>query len=116
MQNRGTISTLQQENAKLQERVGGLERSITFLHENAASAYESSYRVSITELETELTAAKEENERLRALLIGTPVLIIDEMASNLLGEDHAVAYMKLLREWKPKVDAALATEGKDNAN
>ena len=51
--------------------------------------------------------AADEIELLRRLLTETPVLIIDERAARLMGEDKALAYMEELRKWHPRVQAAL---------
>lgn len=52
----------------------------------------------------------EEVERLRALLTDAPVLIINERYAAVIGEDVCLAYMQAIREWHPKVQAALTGE------
>lgn len=58
--------------------------------------------------------AEAENERLRALLEDTPVLVIDARAAKLLGEDVALAYRAAVMEWHPKLKAALEQNGDDH--
>lgn len=52
-------------------------------------------------------AETRENERLRALLTDAPVLVINERYAAVIGEDVCLAYMQAIREWHPKVQAAL---------
>jgi flagellar biosynthesis regulator FlbT len=57
--------------------------------------------------EDERDAFREEIAALRALLADAPILVINERVARMFEEGVCLEYMKQVREWHPKVKAAL---------
>lgn len=93
---RQAFATISRQLAEAQaERDSALERLAVTHHEHC-------------KLTVALAEAQGVIERLRALLTDAPILVIDERAATLLGEDVALAYRAAVLEWHPKAKAALS--------
>jgi ABC-type sugar transport system ATPase subunit len=65
--------------------------------------------------EQEIERLRAENDVLRGLVRDAPIILIDESAAEVRGEEKLVAYIQAVREWTPKAKAALDGQLKEGS-